>query len=128
MVSEGRTFIILLHHSRNQTTLPSCEHLSSIHCHCVSLFTLQDDGNNRKSETNSAKWSKTTLKLVMFMFYHNLFQALLNCGGFLAFNGGDVTLHTLDAPCVTLVFLSEAHGTPLNGTGCSGWGLFWKAK
>lgn len=53
--------------------------------------------------------------------YHDLFQALLNCGGRLAFNAGDIILHAVDAPGVTLGCFSFAHGAPFNGVGCRGW-------
>lgn len=61
------------------------------------------------------------------VFYHNLFHAILHCGGILAFNGGAIFAHAVDAPRVTLGCLGVAHGTPFNGRGCSGRGLVWKS-
>lgn len=55
--------------------------------------------------------------------YHNLLQALFNCRGVLAFNGGGVPRHTADAPRVTLCGLSMAHSTPSDGRGCIVWCL-----
>lgn len=41
--ANAHTFIVLLHHDWNQTALSSRVHLSPIHRHCISLFTLQDE-------------------------------------------------------------------------------------
>lgn len=60
--------------------------------------------------------------------YHNLLQAIFNCRGDLAFNGGGVPRHTADAPRVTLGGLSMAHSTPPNGNGCNVRCLLWRGK
>ena len=55
------------------------------------------------------------------MLYHDLAQAIINCGGILAFNGGGgaVFTHTIDAPCVTLFCLRVSHSAPSNDRGFS---------
>lgn len=129
--ADFHTIIISLHHDWNQTALSGCVHLSSIHCHCVSLFTLQVDQNNNNIKI-IAKIQSTTRggsrAKDCFRTYHDHFQALFNWGSRLAFNVGVVLLHAVDAPCVALCCFSRSHGTPFNGSEDCGWGMFWRAK
>lgn len=59
------TLIVLLHHGRHQTTLSSCEHLSSIHGHGIGLLTLHDEWED---ESSGAK----TTPLYHQQFLHHL--------------------------------------------------------
>lgn len=123
MPSKPHTCIILLHHSRDQTTLSSCKHLSSIHCHCISLFTL---------ETEAEWWEQKDFQtcrrfphVYKGVLYHDFFQTFVHRRGIVAWNHWSITPHTIDAPCITFGRLSETHSTPSDGT-WSGRAPLWK--
>lgn len=60
--------------------------------------------------------------------YNDHVHALLDRLGSLALDGGDALVDAVDAPRVALHCLSRSHGTPFNGRGRGGCGLFWKAR
>lgn len=49
------TFVVLLHHGRNQTALPRCVHLSSVHGHRISWFKLWQGAGIK----NRMEWNRT---------------------------------------------------------------------
>lgn len=76
--------------------------------------------NQRQTPQNGAKRVSNKTQVLYFhprVFYHNLFQAPINCGSIRTSHDGATLSHAVDDPCVTLLCLCGAHSTPSEGRG-----------
>lgn len=122
--ADSPTVVVLLHHDWNQTTLSGRVHLSSVHRHCVGVCTLQGAKEiGSEAELEAGELGRDRLRT-----YHDHVHALLDRVSPLALDGGDAFVDAVDAPRVALCCLRRPHGTPFDGSGRGGGGLFWKAR